>query len=59
MAIKDDDTVPESYTYFWDKETSEVPLKDFLTKVRTEESILQCVDIILTHYAVQAVYGPR
>ena len=40
MAIKNEDTVPEAYTYFWDKETSEVPLKDFLTKVSPSEHAL-------------------
>ena len=35
MASKSDDTIPERYPYFWDKEYSDMPLKDFLAKVST------------------------
>ncbi|GJE91398.1 hypothetical protein PsYK624_075480 [Phanerochaete sordida] len=34
MVVKNEDTVPEAYAYFWDKDTSEGPLKDFLTKYK-------------------------
>ena len=34
VKSKNEDTVPEAYPYFWDKEANTVPLKEFLTKVR-------------------------
>lgn len=48
MAVKDEDTVPEAYAYFWDKETSEGPLKDFLTKVSRPRHALDSRSTIAT-----------
>jgi hypothetical protein len=49
MALKNEDAVPESYPYFWDKESSDLSLKDFLTKacLRNSNSYLFLKDKIV------------
>ena len=62
MSPANDDVVPDSYPYFWHTK-SDLPLQDFLKKVR-------CTEIVLTHtrlpessqglsytFAVQAIDG--
>ena len=59
MVIKNEDTIPESYPYFWDKGTGEAPLKDFLAKVRRQDYRLHISTTVTVYSTVQAVYGSR